>query len=207
MSAAGGACLADTPENVEGLAKPAEASSIGRKTEHPPFLRRNVDLNAKEGVGVPAPVFPHFKPTAISWPEPREQGVLGARWRATPSPKVAAARKSSHWDAWRFAKGSNARSEINIVAELRSAMKIFYQQAWGTSVGETGKRRRGRDIARAVVGMLFSGMASGDGSPDVSSHGPGRVCEKSEEPAARHMSAVRGCREARLLSAVASYEL
>ena len=62
-----------TPESVDGVAKPTESSAIGKRPARPPFIQGNAESSGKEGLGVPAQAFPHFKPSVTIWSEPRER--------------------------------------------------------------------------------------------------------------------------------------
>ena len=60
VPAAGGSCPVPTPENVDGVAKPAESSAIGSRLEYPPLMRESAETNAKKGSEVPVPAIPHL---------------------------------------------------------------------------------------------------------------------------------------------------
>ena len=59
---------------VGGVAKHAESSAIENIPECPPFIRGNSESSAKEGLGVPAPAFPHLQPT-LAYGRDQEDGV------------------------------------------------------------------------------------------------------------------------------------
>lgn len=60
----GGSYTVPTPENADGVSKPAESSATGNKPERPLFKRGNAASSAKDGLGGSA--MTHLKPTISS---------------------------------------------------------------------------------------------------------------------------------------------
>ena len=70
-----GVCPVATPEGVGGVVSLAEPSAIGNISGYTPFMRGKAESSAKEGLGVPAPAFPHHTLTVAVWSGAGERRV------------------------------------------------------------------------------------------------------------------------------------